>query len=43
MSDAVPEPVVVQPVVAPLTRAAVVPVVTVEPGGGSAVRHRRNP
>ncbi|WP_329418841.1 Dyp-type peroxidase [Streptomyces sp. NBC_01693] len=38
MSDAVPEPVVVQPVVAPLTSAAVVLVATIEPGGESAVR-----
>jgi porphyrinogen peroxidase len=38
MSDAVPEPVVVQPVVAPLTSAAVVLVATIQPGGESAVR-----
>ncbi|MFE5244134.1 MULTISPECIES: Dyp-type peroxidase [unclassified Streptomyces] len=38
MSDAVPEPVVVQPVVAPLTSAAVILVATIEPGGEAAVR-----
>ncbi|MEU1484047.1 Dyp-type peroxidase [Streptomyces sp. NPDC005752] len=38
MPDAVPEPVVVQPVVAPLTSAAVVLVATIEPGGEPAVR-----
>ncbi|WP_406465887.1 Dyp-type peroxidase [Streptomyces sp. NBC_00111] len=38
MSEAVPDPVVVQPVVAPLTSAAVVLVATITPGGESAVR-----
>ncbi|WP_329042229.1 Dyp-type peroxidase [Streptomyces sp. NBC_00178] len=38
MSEAVPDPVVVQPVVAPLTSAALVLVATIEPGGEPAVR-----
>ncbi|MFG2430739.1 Dyp-type peroxidase [Streptomyces sp. NPDC048590] len=38
MSEAVPDPVVVQPVVAPLTSAAVVLVATITPGGETAVR-----
>ncbi|MEU0144725.1 Dyp-type peroxidase [Streptomyces sp. NPDC006288] len=38
MSEAVPDPVVVQPVVAPLTSAALVLVATIEPGGESTVR-----
>ncbi|MFE9909859.1 Dyp-type peroxidase [Streptomyces clavifer] len=38
MPDAVPDPVSVQPVVAPLTSAALVLVATIEPGGESAVR-----
>ncbi|WP_327112090.1 Dyp-type peroxidase [Streptomyces sp. NBC_01341] len=38
MSQAVPDPVAVQPVVAPLTSAALVLVATIEPGGEPAVR-----
>ncbi|MFE3516749.1 Dyp-type peroxidase [Streptomyces sp. NPDC059166] len=38
MSEAVPDPVVVQPVVAPLTGAAVVLVATIQAGGETAVR-----
>ncbi|MFG2612074.1 Dyp-type peroxidase [Streptomyces anulatus] len=38
MPDAVPDPVSVQPVVAPLTSAALFLVGTIEPGGESAVR-----
>ncbi|MFF4243099.1 Dyp-type peroxidase [Streptomyces sp. NPDC001822] len=38
MSEAVPDPVAVQPVVAPLTSAALVLVATIEPGGEPAVR-----
>ncbi|CAM5341780.1 Diaminopimelate decarboxylase [Streptomyces badius] len=38
MPDAVPDPVSVQPVVAPLTNAALILVGTIEPGGESAVR-----
>lgn len=38
MPEAVPDPVAVQPVVTPLTNAALVLVATIEPGGESAVR-----
>ncbi|WP_327179424.1 Dyp-type peroxidase [Streptomyces sp. NBC_01335] len=38
MPDAVPDPVRVQPVVAPLTEAALILVGTIEPGGEEAVR-----
>ncbi|MGW8887175.1 Dyp-type peroxidase [Streptomyces sp. NPDC055749] len=38
MPDAVPDPVAVQPVVAPLTSAALILVGTIEPGGEGAVR-----
>ncbi|WP_258049603.1 hypothetical protein [Streptomyces finlayi] len=38
MPDAVPGPVAVQPVVAPLTHAALILVGTIEAGGGDAVR-----
>ncbi|NEE47888.1 peroxidase, partial [Streptomyces sp. SID8455] len=38
MPDAVPDPVAVQPVVAPLTNAALFLVGTIEPGGEDAVR-----
>ncbi|MGW1334761.1 Dyp-type peroxidase [Streptomyces rubiginosohelvolus] len=38
MPDAVPDPVSVQPVVAPLTNAALILVGTIEPGGEGAVR-----
>ncbi|MFC9856074.1 MULTISPECIES: Dyp-type peroxidase [unclassified Streptomyces] len=38
MPDAVPDPVAVQPVVAPLTSAALILVGTIEPGGEAAVR-----
>ncbi|MEV6164763.1 Dyp-type peroxidase [Streptomyces sp. NPDC052052] len=38
MSDAPPEPVAAQPVVAPLTTAALILVATIEPGGETVVR-----
>lgn len=38
MPDAIPDPVAVQPVVAPLTNAALILVGTIEPGGEGAVR-----
>ncbi|MFG2561452.1 Dyp-type peroxidase [Streptomyces sp. NPDC048496] len=38
MPDAVPDPAAAQPVVAPLTTAALILVATIEPGGESAVR-----
>lgn len=38
MPEAVPDPVAVQPVVAPLTNAALILVATIEPGGEDAVR-----
>ncbi|MFE4955796.1 Dyp-type peroxidase [Streptomyces sp. NPDC056653] len=38
MPDAVPDPAAAQPVVSPLTTAALILVVTIEPGGEAAVR-----
>lgn len=38
MPDAVPDPAAAQPVVSPLTTAALILVVTIEPGGDAAVR-----